>query len=43
MQSIEFLVKKAKKGDEEAFIQLISQYELTLYRTAKGWGFKMKI
>lgn len=35
MQSIEFLVNKAKKGDHEAFIQLISQYELTLYRTAK--------
>ena len=39
MQS-EFLVKKAKKGDEEAFIQLIRQYELTLYRTAKRLGLK---
>lgn len=39
MQS-EFLVKKAKKGDGEAFIQLISQYELTLYRTAKRLGLK---
>lgn len=39
MQS-EFLVKKAKKGDGEAFIQLVSQYELTLYRTAKRLGLK---
>lgn len=34
----EILVKKAQKGDGEAFIQLISQYELTLYRTAKRLG-----
>ncbi len=39
MQS-EFLVKKAKKGDGEAFIQLIRQYEMTLYRTAKRLGLK---
>ena len=32
------LVKKAKKGDGEAFVQLIKQYELVLYRTAKGFG-----
>lgn len=35
---LEFLVKKAQKGDGEAFIQLISQYELILYRTAKRLG-----
>ncbi len=34
----EFLVKKAQKGDGEAFIQLIRQYELILYRTAKVLG-----
>lgn len=39
MQS-EILVKKAKKGDGEAFIQLIHQYEMTLYRTAKRLGLK---
>ncbi len=39
MQS-KFLVKKAKKGDGEAFIQLIRQYEMTLYRTAKRLGLK---
>ena len=31
------LVKKAKKGDNKAFVQLIKQYELVLYRTAKGF------
>lgn len=36
----EFLVKKAQKGDGEAFIQLIKQYELILYRTAKRLGLK---
>ena len=36
----ELLVKKAKKGDGEAFIQLIKQYELILYRTAKRIGLK---
>ena len=40
MQSIELLVNKAKKGDQEAFIQLISQYQLTLYRTAKRMGLQ---
>ncbi|MDD1501502.1 sigma-70 family RNA polymerase sigma factor [Lysinibacillus sp. CNPSo 3705] len=39
MQS-EILVKKAKKGNGEAFIQLIRQYEMTLYRTAKRLGLK---
>ncbi|KOS60480.1 sigma-70 family RNA polymerase sigma factor [Lysinibacillus agricola] len=34
----EFLVKKAQKGDGEAFIQLVRQYELILYRTAKRLG-----
>lgn len=37
---IEFLVRKAQKGDGEAFIQLIQQYELILYRTAKRIGLK---
>lgn len=36
----EFLVKKAQEGDGEAFIQLIKQYELILYRTAKRLGLK---
>ena len=40
MKSKEFLVKKAKKGDEEVFIQLIGQYEMTLYRTAKRMGLQ---
>jgi len=37
---VEFLVKKAQRGDREAFIQLIKQYELILYRTAKKLGLK---
>lgn len=36
----DILVKKAQKGDGEAFIQLIQQYELILYRTAKRLGLK---
>ena len=36
----DILVKKAQKGDSEAFIQLIRQYELILYRTAKRLGLK---
>lgn len=36
----DILVKKAQKGDSEAFIQLIQQYELILYRTAKRLGLK---
>lgn len=36
----EFLMKKALKGDGEAFVQLIKQYELILYRTAKRLGLK---
>lgn len=32
--------EKAQKGDGEAFIQLIQQYELILYRTAKRLGLK---
>ncbi|MCM2676266.1 RNA polymerase sigma factor [Alkalicoccobacillus plakortidis] len=31
---MERLVKKAKKGDGDAFVQLIQQYEEVLYRTA---------
>ncbi|WP_456272508.1 sigma-70 family RNA polymerase sigma factor [Bacillus sp. AK031] len=34
MGTVKALVKKAKKGDEEAFISLITQYEDVLYRTA---------
>ena len=37
---VEYLVKKAQKGDGEAFIQLIKQYEFILYRTAKRLGLK---
>jgi len=36
----DILVKKAQKGDGEAFIQLIQQYELILYRIAKRLGLK---
>lgn len=34
-QSIKVLVKKAKKGDGEAFVSLIKQYEDVLYHTAR--------
>ncbi len=34
MESKETLVKKAKKGDGEAFVTLVKQYEDVLYRTA---------
>lgn len=34
MASTKILVKKAKKGDGEAFIALVKQYEDVLYRTA---------
>ncbi|MGM9949058.1 MAG: sigma-70 family RNA polymerase sigma factor [Lysinibacillus sp.] len=34
MESIKSLVKKAKKGDGEAFVSLVKQYENVLYRTA---------
>ncbi|WP_242826185.1 MULTISPECIES: sigma-70 family RNA polymerase sigma factor [Caloramator] len=32
---ISLMVKKAKKGDEEAFINLMKQYEIVLYKVAK--------
>lgn len=34
MEDITFLVKQAQKGNHEAFIQLISNYEKVLYNTA---------
>ncbi|MEH7239082.1 RNA polymerase sigma factor [Bacillus sp. JJ1562] len=34
MGSLKALVKKAKKGDGEAFVLLVKQYEDVLYRTA---------
>lgn len=34
MESIKSLVRKAKKGDGEAFVTLVKQYENVLYRTA---------
>ncbi|MFJ7954617.1 RNA polymerase sigma factor [Lysinibacillus sp. NPDC096418] len=34
MGSLKTLVKKAKKGDGEAFVSLVKQYEDVLYRTA---------
>lgn len=34
MRSLKKLVKKAKKGDGEAFVTLVKQYEDVLYRTA---------
>lgn len=35
MKETKKLVKKAKKGDEEAFIQLIKNYEVILYNMAR--------
>lgn len=35
MPSDVFLVKKAKKGDKEAFVQLFKIYENVLYNTAR--------
>ncbi|MGP1909632.1 RNA polymerase sigma factor [Metabacillus sp. JX24] len=35
MESLKALVKKAKKGDGEAFVLLVRQYEDVLYRTAR--------
>lgn len=34
LKSLNALVKKAKKGDGEAFVSLVKQYENVLYRTA---------
>ncbi|MFS0646714.1 RNA polymerase sigma factor [Siminovitchia sp. 179-K 8D1 HS] len=34
MGLLKALVKKAKKGDGEAFVSLVKQYEDVLYRTA---------
>ncbi|MBS4179426.1 RNA polymerase sigma factor [Lederbergia citrea] len=34
MKSLKALVKKAKRGDGEAFVSLVKQYEDVLYRTA---------
>ncbi len=31
------LVKRAQKGDTEAFIQLIENHKISLYKTAKGY------
>lgn len=33
---MEILIKKATKGDSEAFISLIDKHELTMYKTAKA-------
>ena len=33
---MEVLVRKAKKGDEEAFIKLIDNYMLQMYKVAKS-------
>lgn len=33
---MEILIKKAIKGDSEAFISLIDKHELTMYKTAKA-------
>ncbi|MEG1311046.1 MAG: sigma-70 family RNA polymerase sigma factor [Peptostreptococcaceae bacterium] len=33
---MDFLIKKAIKGDNEAFITLIDKHELTMYKTAKA-------
>lgn len=34
---MERLIKKAMKGDAEAFVALMSQHEVTMYKTAKTW------
>lgn len=34
METIEALIKKAVHGDDEAFIKLIQQYKIDLYKTA---------
>ena len=34
---MELLVKKAKKGDAEAFIELIEKNKLSMYRVARGF------
>ena len=34
---VELLVKKAKKGDAEAFIELIEKNKLSMYRVARGF------
>ena len=36
MGTVKALVKKAKKGDGEAFVSLVKQYEDVLYKTASG-------
>ena len=33
---MEFLIKKAMKGDSEAFISLINKHELSMYKAAKA-------
>lgn len=33
---MEFLIKKAMKGDSEAFIKLIDKHEVSMYKTAKA-------
>ncbi|WP_042273218.1 RNA polymerase sigma factor [[Clostridium] dakarense] len=33
---MEFLIKKAMKGDSEAFISLINKHEISMYKTAKA-------
>lgn len=35
MKSVKTLVKKAKRGDGEAFVALVKQYENVLYNTAR--------
>jgi len=37
MKVNQLLVKKAQKGDHEAFIQLIQEYELILYKMARRY------
>ena len=34
---MELLVKKAKRGDAEAFIELIEKNKLSMYRVARGF------
>ncbi len=34
---MELLVKKAKGGDAEAFIELIEKNKLSMYRVARGF------
>ena len=37
MKEVELLVKKAKRGDAEAFITLIEENKQSMYKVARGF------